>query len=88
MFNMIDTVNIVLDEEEQEKMNEYNVILKEKFGYESLKIEQFKVINSVLDGKDTLAIFSTGAGKSLNFQMLHLISNQNIIVINIIIYII
>jgi RecQ family ATP-dependent DNA helicase len=82
MFNMIDTVNIELDEEEKDKMKEYNVILKEKFGYESLKIEQFKVINSVLDGKDTLAIFSTGAGKSLNFQMLHLISNQNIIVIS------
>lgn len=44
-------------------------ILKEVFGYEEFRLEQYGIINSVLDGKDTLAIMPTGGGKSLCYQV-------------------
>ncbi|HXH30626.1 MAG TPA: DNA helicase RecQ [Bacteriovoracaceae bacterium] len=44
-------------------------LLKETFGYTTFRFEQQKIINSVLDGKDTLAIMPTGGGKSLCYQV-------------------
>jgi ATP-dependent DNA helicase RecQ len=44
-------------------------ILKETFGYTTFRFEQHKIINAVLDGKDTLAIMPTGGGKSLCYQI-------------------
>ena len=61
---------------------EQNVVLKKYFGYESLKPEQYHVINSVMKNKDTIGIFATGAGKSLNFQMIYLLSGKTVIVIS------
>ena len=44
-------------------------ILKETFGFSHFRFEQKNIINSILDGKDTLAIMPTGGGKSLCYQI-------------------
>jgi ATP-dependent DNA helicase RecQ len=43
--------------------------LRDVFGIDALRPGQEEVIRSVLDGRDTLAIMPTGAGKSLCYQL-------------------
>ena len=43
-------------------------ILKNGFGYPTFKTGQKETIESLLAGKDTLAILPTGTGKSLCYQ--------------------
>ncbi|MEJ7822775.1 MAG: ATP-dependent DNA helicase RecQ [Chitinophagaceae bacterium] len=44
-------------------------LLKNYWGYDAFRPLQQEIINSVLDGKDTLALLPTGAGKSICFQI-------------------
>lgn len=46
-----------------------NETLKYYFGYDKLKEEQEKIIDSVLVGNDTIGILPTGFGKSITFQL-------------------
>ncbi|QWC21531.1 ATP-dependent DNA helicase [Bacillus haikouensis] len=55
--------------------------LKERFGYHDFRRGQKEVIESVLNGSDTLAMLPTGTGKSLCFQLPgYLLEGQVIIV--------
>ncbi|NML62374.1 ATP-dependent DNA helicase RecQ [Massilia sp. RP-1-19] len=51
------------------RRNAIATLLKNVFGIERLRDGQRRVIDSVLDGSDTLAIMPTGSGKSLCYQI-------------------
>jgi ATP-dependent DNA helicase RecQ len=51
------------------RRNAISKLLRGVFGVERLRAGQQDVIDSVLDGKDTLAIMPTGSGKSLCYQI-------------------
>jgi len=44
-------------------------ILKANWGFDTFRVLQEDIIQSVLDGKDTLALLPTGGGKSICFQV-------------------
>ncbi|MEP3386813.1 MAG: RecQ family ATP-dependent DNA helicase, partial [Reichenbachiella sp.] len=50
-------------------MSEAKDILKKYWGYDAFRPLQEEIIESVLEGKDTLALLPTGGGKSICFQV-------------------
>jgi ATP-dependent DNA helicase RecQ len=56
--------------------------LKKFFGFGKFKGEQEKIINSILDGKDTFVIMPTGGGKSLCYQLPAIVSEGTAIIVS------
>jgi ATP-dependent DNA helicase RecQ len=50
-------------------VDEIHVILKKYWGFDEFRPLQKEIIESVLNGNDTLAILPTGGGKSICFQI-------------------
>lgn len=57
-------------------------ILKKYWGYSSFREPQLNIIQSVLDGKDTIGLLPTGGGKSICFQVPALLSEGICLVIS------
>ena len=62
-------------------MSEITKILTKYWGYSSFRPLQEDIINSVLDGKDTLGLMPTGGGKSITFQVPALLKDGICIVV-------
>jgi len=56
--------------------------LKKYFGFNEFKGEQERIIQNVLDGKNTFVIMPTGGGKSLCYQLPALISEGTAIIVS------
>ena len=57
-------------------------VLQKFWGYESFRPLQEQIINSVLEGNDTLALLPTGGGKSICFQVPQLMKDGLALVIS------
>jgi ATP-dependent DNA helicase RecQ len=57
-------------------------ILKKYFGYDSFRKGQEKLVHSILEGRDTLGIMPTGAGKSICYQVPALVMSGITLVIS------
>ncbi len=63
-------------------LNQARMILKKYYGYDSFRRGQEKIINSILNERDTFAIMPTGAGKSICYQIPALLLDGLTIVIS------
>lgn len=57
-------------------------LLQQNFGFNSFKGEQEKIIQSILDGRDTFVLMPTGGGKSLCYQLPGIISEGTAIIVS------
>lgn len=63
-------------------MNSARKVLKTHWGYSNFRPGQEEIIQSVLEGKDTLALLPTGAGKSVCYQVPALVLEKLCLVIS------
>lgn len=63
-------------------MTQAQKILKQYWNYDAFRSLQEEVINSVLEGNDTLALMPTGGGKSICFQVPALMNDGICIVVS------
>jgi ATP-dependent DNA helicase RecQ len=63
-------------------MNDAHKALKQFFGYDTFRPMQEDIIQTVLDGKDSLVLMPTGGGKSICFQIPAIISAGTCVVVS------
>ena len=63
-------------------MKELHDVLSSVWGYRDLRPMQERVVRSVLDGRDTLALLPTGGGKSICFQLPALMQGRCCLVVS------
>ncbi len=64
-------------------MSEHTLkVLKDVFGYDGFRAAQQQIIESVIEGRDTLVIMPTGGGKSICYQLPALIRSGTAIVVS------
>ena len=63
-------------------MSEVYKVLKDVFGFEEFRGGQDKVVESVMNGKDTVAIMPTGTGKTLTYQIPAILSSGLTVVVS------
>ena len=66
----------------KDEMDSPKVILSKFWNYDSFRPLQEEIIDSVLKGRDTLAILPTGGGKSICFQVPALIMDGMCLVVS------
>ncbi len=62
-------MNVAAPETTQVSRDELNRSLRERFGFEEFREGQTPVIEALVAGRSALAVFPTGAGKSLCYQL-------------------
>lgn len=67
----------------EDNQDPYDEILEMYYGYKKLKPEQKQIIDKVVNEKrDVCAVLATGFGKSVCYQLPHLITNKSVLVIS------
>jgi RecQ family ATP-dependent DNA helicase len=82
---MVYLVRIIMNESNDyiDKVNDYNRLLKENFGYDKLKNKQAEIIYNVIEKKrDVCGILTTGFGKSICYQLPLLIKKKSVLVVS------